>query len=205
MGRRRPCTCTVTGNPGDTDDFYRIRYGSQNYYFETKELGDNWLAEKEAKKAERERKRIEREAVKKDNAFLAQIKDYIYLDMLNYQNDQPFPTMGTKLIKELHEFYTYETIWHTLELSKPAIEFAMKYKNFNNDFQAITYIMAIIRNKIKEVWEAEERLKRQNEAFDETVDTSNEIPDATDEYAEDFELKNPKQEVKDISQFFDFD
>lgn len=205
----RPCKCKVTGKPGDTDEYYCIVYKGKNCYFVNKKIGDKWLAEKEAKITEKAKIKAEKEAAealkKKDDAFLVQIKDYIYLDTLNYQKGQPFPTIGMKTIKELHKFYSYETIWNTVKLSKPAIEFAMKYKDFKDDGQALRYVMAIIRNKIKEVWEAEERLKRQNEAFDETVDTSNKIPDTTDEYAEDFELKNPKQEVKDISQFFDFD
>ena len=73
------------------------------------------------------------------------------------------------------------------------IKRSIRDKTFDSDYQKISYIMAIIRNRIAKVW----KIVRQ-EQRDAKRDYQ---PIPSDIYASLSEIQNPKQNVKDISRF----
>ena len=122
----RKVKCQVTGEYGSSDDFVKIN----GKYYKNQKVYDVWNKENEDRK-----KTI----------------DIIASDFLNYQPGQVFPTVLTKKLKEL-EFYGYDVILKTIEKCRKSIEYSMNTKSFKNDLNRISYIMAIIRNNIIDVY-----------------------------------------------------
>lgn len=123
----RQCKCQVTGEKGTTDTFYKADNGK---YYKSKEVYDIWNKENEDRKNV-----IERFAV----------------DFLDYKPGQVFPTVLTKKLKEL-EFYGYDVINRTIDKAYNSIQYAIQHKNFKNDVGKISYIFAIIKNNINDVY-----------------------------------------------------
>ena len=123
----RQCKCQVTGEKGTTDIFYKADNGK---YYKSKEVYDIWNKENEDRKNV-----IERFAV----------------DFLDYKPGQVFPTVLTKKLKEL-EFYGYDVINRTIDKAYNSIQYAIQHKEFKNDVGKISYIFAIIKNNINDVY-----------------------------------------------------
>ena len=133
----RQCKCQITGETGTTDTFYKADNGK---YYKSKEVYDIWNKENENRK-----KVIEKFAI----------------DFLDYEPGQVFPTVLTKKLKEL-EFYGYDVINRTIDKAYNSIQYSIQHKEFKNDIGKISYIFAIIKNNINDVYKQvlrEEKIK----------------------------------------------
>lgn len=122
----RKVKCQVTGEYGSSDEFIKIN----GKYYKNQTVYDVWNKENEARK---------------------KVIDIISYDFLRYEHGQVFPTILTKKLKEL-EFYGYEVIEKTIEKCRSSIEYSMNTKTFKNDLNKISYIMAIVKNNINDVY-----------------------------------------------------
>lgn len=138
----RQCKCQITGEVGTTDTFYKADNGK---YYKSKEVYDIWNKENENRK-----KVIEKFAI----------------DFLDYKPGQVFPTVLTKKLKEL-EFYGYDVINRTIDKAYNSIQYAIQHKDFKNDIGKISYIFAIIKNNINDVYK--QTVQQEKEKKDETV------------------------------------
>ena len=147
----RQCKCQVTGEKGTTDTFYKADNGK---YYKSKEVYDIWNKENEDRKNV-----IERFAV----------------DFLDYKPGQVFPTVLTKKLKEL-EFYGYDVINRTIDKAYNSIQYAIQHKEFKSDVGKISYIFAIIKNNINDVYKQVVQEEKRNETvceIDNEVDIDN--------------------------------
>lgn len=147
----RQCKCQVTGEKGTTDTFYKADNGK---YYKSKEVYDIWNKENEDRKNV-----IERFAV----------------DFLDYKPGQVFPTVLTKKLKEL-EFYGYDVINRTIDKAYNSIQYAIQHKEFKSDVGKISYIFAIIKNNINDVYKQVVQEEKRSEAvceIDNEVDIDN--------------------------------
>ena len=147
----RQCKCQVTGERGTTDTFYKAENGK---YYKSKEVYEAWHKENE------DRKKI----IQK---FAAEFLDYV--------PGQVFPTVLAKKLKEL-EFYGYDVINRTIDLTYDSIQYAIQHKNFKNDVGKISYIFAIIKNNINDIYKQtvqEEKEKKIVYEIDDSVDINN--------------------------------
>lgn len=147
----RQCKCQVTGEKGTTDTFYKADNGK---YYKSKEVYDIWNKENEDRKNV-----IERFAV----------------DFLDYKPGQVFPTVLTKKLKEL-EFYGYDVINRTIDKAYNSIQYAIQHKEFKSDVGKISYIFAIIKNNINDVYKQVVQEEKRSETvceIDNEVDIDN--------------------------------
>lgn len=147
----RQCKCQVTGEKGTTDTFYKADNGK---YYKSKEVYDIWNKENEDRKNV-----IERFAV----------------DFLDYKPGQVFPTVLTKKLKEL-EFYGYDVINRTTDKAYNSIQYAIQNKEFKSDVGKISYIFAIIKNNINDVYKQVVQEEKRSETvceIDNEVDIDN--------------------------------
>lgn len=168
----RQCKCQVTGEKGTTDTFYKADNGK---YYKSKEVYDIWNKENEDRKNV-----IERFAV----------------DFLDYKPGQVFPTVLTKKLKEL-EFYGYDVINRTIDKAHNSIQYAIQHKDFKNDVGKISYIFAIIKNNINDVYKQvlrEEKIKEKQKNQTDHFEPISEL-----------ELMNigSKKKANDISEFLE--
>ena len=145
----RKVKCQITGEYGTSDVFYKADNGK---YYKSKELYDVWNKENEDRKHVIERFAIE---------------------FLDYVPGQVFPTILTKKLKEL-EFYGYDVINKTIDKSYDSIQYILRNKDFRNDVGKISYIFAIIKNNINDVYkQVVKEEKEQKREYD--IDTSVDI------------------------------
>ena len=99
-------------------------------------------------------------------------------------------------LKEL-EFYGYDVILKTIEKCRKSIEYSMNTKSFKNDLNRISYIMAIIRNNINDVYK---ECLREEKIIDKQEEQTTNF-DAVDEQS----MMNigSKIKAKDISDFLE--
>ena len=147
----RKVKCQITKEWGMSDDFYKAPNGK---YYKSKKLYEVWIKEK-ADKAE----------------FL----DMFASEYLGYEKGQVFPTVLCKRLKEL-EFYGFDVINQTVKKCHSSIEYALTHKNFANENAKISYIFAIIKNNINDVYKQivkEDNAPKVEHYIDETVDIEN--------------------------------
>lgn len=135
----RKVKCQVTGQYGTTDTFSKIN----GKYYASKEIYDNWQS---------------------NINYRQKVIDKICFDFLNYEKGQVFPTALTKKLKEL-DFYGYEVIFETIQRSEKNIEYALTVKEFKNDSSKISYLMAIVKNNINDVYKELQRNERKAMLF----------------------------------------
>ena len=170
----RKVKCQITGEYGTSETFYKADNGK---YYKSKELYDVWNKKNEDRK---------------------HVIDKFATEFLGYVPGQVFPTILTKKLKEL-EFYGYDVINRTIDKSYNSIQYALRIKEFRSDMGKISYIFAIIKNNINDVYKqvlAEEKSeKRQQEqiAHIDVVDEQTIMDIGT------------KQKAKDISSFLEDD
>jgi hypothetical protein len=164
--------CQLTGEYGTSATFYKAPNGK---YYKSEEMYKAWEKEKDDRKY---------------------ISEMIATDFLGYVEGQVFPTFIFKKLKEL-EFYGYDIIKTTIERCRTSIEYAMSNKVFKNDNARISYIFAIIRNNINDIYKEHVINEKTIENQEKHV-TNFEV---TDEYA----IMNigSKQKAKDISEFLE--
>lgn len=147
----RKVKCQITKEEGTSDVFYKAPNGK---YYKSQKLYETWLKEK-----------TDREE------FL----DMFATDFLGYKKGQVFPTVLCKRLKEL-EFYGYDVINQTVKKCKSSIEYALTHKDFASENGKISYIFAIIKNNINDVYKQiveEEKKPIVEHYIDETVDIDN--------------------------------
>ena len=128
--------CQITHEIGNTDTFIKI----DGKYYKSQEIYDNH---------------------KRNTDIYKKIIYIISSDFLGYQKGQSFPTVLAKKLKEL-EFYPNEVILKTVENNYDNILYWMKNKEFSNDIGKISYIFAIIKNNINDVyrdWKRNQKIK----------------------------------------------
>lgn len=163
--------CAITGEYGTSDTFIKIDgkyYKNQDVYNEQQKQNDYWH----------------------------KIVDKFSLDYLGYQKGQLFPAYIVKMLKQL-SFYGNDTIYRTMEFCDNDIHTAIQIKDFDSDYRKASYIMAIVKNNINEVWK--EVLQERREAK-KAKQMQNSVPI---EISNPEEISNPKQNVKDISKFLE--
>ena len=116
-------------------------------------------------------------------------------EFLGYEKGQVFPTLLCKKLKEL-DFYNFNIINKTVEKCRPSIEYALQ-KDFKSELAKISYIFAIIKNNINDVYKdclREEKVEKKQQA-----QTTN--LDLVDEQS----MMNigSKKKAKDISDFLE--
>lgn len=159
--------CAVTGEYGTSDTFIK----RDGRYFKNEEIYNEYKIQSEY--------------------WIKCIEKFCY-DFLDYKKGQPFPTILPKRLKEL-SFYDNETIYRTMCDCEEIIQKSISDKIFDSDYQKISYIMAIIRNRIAKVWKIVRQEQRDAKR--------NYQPIPSNIYASLSEIQNPKQNVKDISRF----
>lgn len=149
----RPVKCFVTGERGTSLTFFKAPDG---HYYKSEALYNQRVHDAEVYKS---------------------IMDIIH-DVLAFDPSMVFPTCITRSIKQL-SFYGNETILETFEQCKPQLENAMRTKSFNSEYQRASYMMAIIKNKINDVYKAKKRRESAQAAID-RQETQFRAEDATD-------------------------
>lgn len=124
--------------------------------------------------------------------------DIICSDFLDYKTGQVFPTILTKKLKEL-EFYGYDVIIETIEKCRSSIEYSLKTKQFKNDLNKISYLMAIVKNNINDVYREHVRTEKIEEKQQAQTSNFEEVSEKS--------IMNigSKQKAKDISSFLEED
>lgn len=176
MGRR--CKCKVTGEEGNTDDFYKIERKGRNYYYKSEEVYKQYL-----------RNRSKREKLLGVFAY----------DICNYKSKAMISKGVLSQIKQLNETYTYEEMIETLKEHMGTFQYyGFMDGKFKNENARQYYLMAILKDKILDT---HIRLKNkeniQNKAKDRAnldVEKINEAQNKTNQY-----IQNKKV---DISKFF---
>lgn len=141
----RPCKCWATKEKGNSDDFFKAPDG---HYYKSEEIYN--------------------ESRKEIDAY-NEVVNLLYVDYLGYEPKQPFSSYGVKEISKLRKFYGAVTILHTFEECKDALEWANMSKHFDTEFSHINYLLAIIKNKIKDVYDREERNRKKMEVAESKV------------------------------------
>ena len=133
----RSCKCHITGETGTTDTFVKIG----KYYYKNQEIYD----------AEQKRKETYKSLI-----------DYICYEFLGYGDGQPFHTSLPKKIKEL-SFYDYETILETFQKCHDDICYWMEHKQFETEYGKLSYIFAMVKDKLSDVRSDRIRREKQSE------------------------------------------
>lgn len=163
----RKCKCQITGEIGTTDTFVKIN----GKYYKSQEVYDQHKTKVEQYK---------------------KIINLIAEDFLNYDKNQVFPTLLTKKLKEL-EFYPNEVILKTIEKNYDTIKYWMMTKDFNNDIGRISYIFAIIKNNINDVYKMWKK------------DSDQKLLENKVNNDFDFDIDNYKQKQKDLRKWLEED
>lgn len=164
-GRR--VRCMVTGEVGTSLTFYKAPDG---HYYKSKEVYD--------KRPFKEPRKVRCFATGewglldeffkapdghyyKDESVYEQYKDnaaiYIKLmddirDTMAFDPSMAFPTIITRTLKDLSQFYGYGIILETFERCKSSIGYAMRSKTFQSEYARAAYVMAILKNNINDVY-----------------------------------------------------
>lgn len=121
----RKVKCFITKEAGTSDTFVKIG----KHYYKSREVYDKW----EQDKAYR-------------NQCLKLIARY-----LGYADFQQFPTVVNKFLKEFAS-YGYDVVYDTLVNCKEKIEYAFNSKTFSTDYSQCSYMFAIVKNNINDVY-----------------------------------------------------
>ncbi len=133
----RKVKCHITGENGYSDTFVKIG----KYYYKSQEIYN----------AEQKRKETYKTLI-----------NYICNEFLGYGDGQPFPTSLPKKIKEL-SFYDNEVILETFKKLHDDICYWLEHKQFETEYGKISYIFAMVRDKIADVNSDKIRREQQSE------------------------------------------
>ncbi len=164
----RKVKCQITHEWGTSDTFVKI----EDKYYKSREIYDAEQKRKEAYKT---------------------LIDYVCTEFLGYGDGQPFPTSLPKKIKEL-SFYDNEVILETFKKCHDEICYWLEHKQFKTEYGKISYIFAIVRDKIADVNSEKIRREQQNSHTKEVEIECDDISGI-----------GTKKRGKDISDFLDDD
>lgn len=165
----RKVKCCATGEYGFNDEFYRAPNGR---YFKTEETYAEYIQKKETRKALRDEKRNQKaqhEPLRREKSASRRLVMDELMDIFGYVPGQVFPISVPKRLKEL-EFYGNEIILETIKRCRKDIDFAIADKNFPNEYVKTSYVMAIIKNRINDVYAEQTRKQKANEVEPAPVD-----------------------------------
>lgn len=159
-------TCMATGVKGPRDQYYKA---PNKRYFQSEAVYQAWLAGRRKEKALKNKPKHYDKPGRTPESY-KKLCDTI-ADFLGYERGgaQPMPTIVFRRLKEL-DFYSDEIIQQTLDESADAVQWAMQNKNFEDDAGAASYLMAIVRNKIKGVYDREKNKTRKTAIEDSRPD-----------------------------------
>lgn len=100
---------------------------------------------------EYEKFEYESEIKRIDQSKRESLIDYICQTYLEYEEGMKFPTYLTKQLSELRKYYDYDVIKRAMFLAEDTIMWAMKNKDFQNDFGKIRYIIVLIEGNVNKV------------------------------------------------------
>lgn len=138
----------ATGVIGTPSTFYQA---PNKRYFQSEAVYQAWLQGKRSEKAKRNSK-SQRYSKPGRTANTYRRLCGTLAGFLGYDSGQPMPTIVFRKLKEL-DFYSDEIIQETLEESRNAIEWAFNNKEFKDDSARACYMMAVVRNKIPEIYQ----------------------------------------------------
>ena len=153
-----------TKSKGNSADGFKAPKGK---YFSTRQAYEKW-----------EQKRVDRSRCIE-----------ALMELLGY--DDPNMKPNTFLFRELKslEPYGYDVIFDTILECEDAIEYTLETKGFNNEINEIKYIMAIINNNIKAVYNRKQAQQKLKERKGQIIQIEDFIP--------------KKQTTNDISRWLD--
>lgn len=131
------------------------------------------------------------------NKYRIDCIDYLY-DLLGY-GDLPAPTILYKYLDEMKKC-GYDAIYETILQNEEQITWALEHKSFNNEFNKIKYIMAILRNNVVDVYK---EIKR-NKEFERKAAKIIEFKDynrGKDEDEDSYNIGGTSGKGKDVSSF----
>lgn len=100
-------------------------------------------------------------------------------NIMMFDPSMAFPTIVPKMLKEL-SFYGDAIILQTLQQCKDNIGYAMRTKEFPSEYQRASYVMAILKNHINDVYKVAKQQAKQE--VKQTVQEA-QIPVVQDLYA----------------------
>lgn len=121
--------CVDTGEYSTSDKAYK---GQNGKYYSSKEAYDK---------------------TKEEASYRFQSIDYLSF-LLGYDKDIPAPTFLYKKLEEMKKC-GYKVIYKTIEQHEDDIKWALENKEFKNETAKISYIMAILRNNVIDVYKEE--------------------------------------------------
>lgn len=203
----RKVKCAHCGKHGRSGEFHgvpkddsrkRFTYycSEDEYNLHEKEQEEKRVA-KEVLFIEKELKRLEKE---KETKKYKDLIEFIMSEIYHYEEGMIFPSSLIKRIKKLREFYDYDIIKEAFTVSYDSIMWAMSNREFTNEYNKTSYIMAIVENKINDVYLEVKRKKEQDKKavqLEDKVDLSlfNDFADVNNAPS--------KSKSKDISAFLD--
>ena len=132
---------------------------------------------------------------KKDSDARKNLMKLIASEVLNYEQAQLLPKVLIKKISELHKHYSYEIILETFNQQEENLKYWMGLENkFNNEYQKVNYMMAIISNNINDVFNLH---KTKEKIVEKEYKIENEIVDTNLMN----NISKRKRKVTDISEF----
>ena len=129
------------------------------------------------------------EKIKEEHTYRFLCIDYLS-SLLGYDDNLPAPTFLYKKLEEMNKC-GYKVIYKTIDQQEEAILWAVEHKEFKNEINKISYIMAILRNNVIDVYKEEKATAIKERQQDQAKVIS------FDDY------KVQKQKTKDISRWLD--
>lgn len=158
MARRYACKCQICGKSGYTDEFYRVKKKNKNLYYCNEEEYLEWKKEKDIK---------------------TELLIYISNEIWHYDNYKMLPAILKKQINQIAEIYNYEVILKTAKKHKDTLEYWMNLEGkFDNEYGKSSYMMAIIKNNINEVykqWKHEKKTEQNKNKISVDLDIINNL------------------------------
>ena len=169
MGKGRKVKCAVTGMEGYSSEFY---HAPNKKWYKDKETYLAWKRNSEARK----------ESI-----------EYFFTVFLGYPLGEGvvFPTYLLRRLKEYESYYGYETLLQCMKENAADILKATCNKNFLSDTQKISYICAILNQRINET---KKREKSQTTYLSTAYEPAEEVLDL-----------ETKHQEKDIRRWLDDD
>ena len=162
MARRYRCRCQICKKWGYTDKFYKVKRGSRNLYYCNEEEYLEW---------------------KKEDDMRIELLEFISDNIWYYDDYRMLPTVLQKQINKLASIYNYEVILLTVKEFKDTLAYWMNLDGkFNNEYGKSSYMMAIVKNNINEIykkWKIEKKNKEQENTPHIDIDIMNNLHTTT--------------------------
>ena len=171
MAVKRKVKCKVTGEFGTSDVFFKNPDGPG--YYKSKELYDEIRRQADAR---------------------LELVDILARDLLDYDEGQKFPPMLTRKLKEL-DFYSNVVILDTIKQCYDTLLQVKRTKEFSSTQAWISYMFAIIGNRIPDVYKEHKKREQEKERLDKKSKEFEQLAEMINVANE----THQKQKTKDIS------